>query len=186
MASQRTDIKRVTGVELMKEVKILEESKDVYLSPALINGIVAAYQIAVTRALGPGANALSQMLLQELGDLLSSYVEKLVDGIDFNKPEEAISKVFRELKLAGDVEVERGDGEWLIKIKDSVFIPTYRILRERGVEFFTLSPEALIVASIIRKYLRLKGTGKERVSVKAEVPEDDVLVFKVKELRPAR
>jgi hypothetical protein len=179
-------IKSLTEGGLMKEVEILGESKDVCLSPALVNGIVAAYQIAVTKALGAGANALSQILLQELGDLLSSYVEQIVEDVDFTKPEEAIRKVFEELKLAEKVEVERGDNEWLIKIKGSVFIPTYKILRERNVEFFTLSPEALIVASIIRKYLRLKGTGKERVAVKAEVPEDDVLVFKVREIKSLR
>ncbi len=185
-ALRHKGIKRVSESEIMKEVKFLEDSKDVCLSPALINGIVAAYQIAITKALGAGANALSQMLLQELGDLLSDYVKDIIPGVNFENPEDAIKKVFKELKLADEVDVKREGDTWLIEIRGSIFIPTYKILRQRGVEFFTLSPEALIVASIIRRYLRLKGTGKERVAVKAEVPEDDVLRFKVEQIRSLR
>jgi len=182
----RLSTDKVTEEIMKHEVEILRESENVCLSPALVNGIVAAYQIAITKALGAGANALSQMLLQELGELLSEYVEQVVGGVDFTKPEEAISKVFAELKLADEVKVKREGDEWHVEIKGSVFKPTYEILRERGVKFFTLSPEALIVASIIRKYLRIKGNGNERVSVKAEVPEGDTLVFKVKEVKALR
>ncbi len=174
------------GEEILKEeVKSLMDAGNTCLSPALVNALVSAYQIAITRALGAGANALSQMLLFELGDLLSDYVEQLID-IDFEKPEEAIRKVFKELKLAEEVNVKREDSTWDIEVKGSVFIPTYQILRKRGIEFFTLSPEALIIASIIRRYLRMKGKGNERVKVKAEVPEDNVLRFKVVQIKALR
>jgi len=174
------------GEEVLKEeVKSLMEAENACLSPALVNALVSAYQIAITRALGAGANALSQMLLYELGDLLSEYVENLIK-VDFEKPEEAIEKIFKELKLAKDVKVVREDGAWNIEVRGSIFIPTYQILRQRGVEFFTLSPEALLIASIIRRYLRLKGKGNERVKVKAEVPEDDVLRFKVVQIKALR
>ncbi len=170
---------------LKEEVKSLMSAEDVCLSPALVNALVSAYQIAITRALGAGANALSQMLLFELGDLLSDYVEQLIK-VDFSKPEEAIEKVFKELKLAKEVKVKREDSTWDIEVRGSVFIPTYQILRQRNIEFFTLSPEALIIASIIRRYLRMKGKGNERVKVKAEVPEGDVLRFKVVEIKALR
>ncbi len=173
----------MTGVRSMSEVmKILSEAKDKCIPSPLINAIISAYQIAINKALGAGANAMSQMLLTELGDFLSNYVEELVGNIDFSDPREATKKVFKELGIAKDVEIEEVDGKWEVEVRGSVFIPTYKILAERGVKFFTLSPEALIIASIIRKSLRLKGDEKARVRVKAETPKDEVLRFEVIQL----
>ena len=160
-------------------VSLLSEVRGECIPSPLVNAIVSAYQIAITKVLGAGANAMAQMLLSELGDFLSDYVESVIGKIDYSDVEEAVKKIFEELGLAKEVEIKEKDGKWEVVVKGSVFIPTYKILFERGVKFFTLSPEALLIASIIRKSLRSKGDEKARVRVKAETPSDDTLRFEV-------
>ncbi|UXD21717.1 hypothetical protein IPA_07150 [Ignicoccus pacificus DSM 13166] len=169
------------------EVDALMKAKESCIPSPLVNGIVAAYQIAITKTLGSASNAMAQMLLTELGELLSKYVDEVLGEADYSNVEETVRRAFKELGLAEEVNVKKEDSKrWVIEIKGSVFIPTYRMLKERGVQFFTLSPEALLVASIIRRHLREAGEGNERVRVKAEVPEDDVLRFIVERIQALR
>ncbi len=165
---------------------LMSVGKECIPSP-LVNGIVAAYQIAITKTLGSASNAMAQMLLTELGELLSNYVDEVLGEADYSNVEETVKRAFEELGLAKEVNVKKeGENKWIIEVKGSVFIPTYKILKERGVQFFTLSPEALLVASIIRRHLREAGDGKERVRVKAEVPEDETLRFIVEKIASLR
>ncbi|ALU11344.1 hypothetical protein EYM_00145 [Ignicoccus islandicus DSM 13165] len=160
----------------------MSEARGECIPSPLVNAIVSAYQIAITKALGAGANAMAQMLLTELGDFLSDYVESVIGEMDYEDVKGAVRKIFQELGLAKEVKIEEKDGKWVIEVRGSVFIPTYKILAQRGIQFFTLSPEALLIASIIRKSLRIKGDQKARVRVNAETPQDEVLRFEVQQI----
>jgi len=177
----------VTPGDRSSEVEALMSEGGKCIPSPLVNGIVAAYQIAITKTLGSASNAMAQMLLTELGELLSNYVDEVLGKADYGNVEETVKRAFEELGLAKEVNVEKSDdNKWIIEVKGSVFIPVYKILKDRGVQFFTLSPEALLVASIIRKHLREKGDGRERVKVKAEVPSDEVLRFEVEKISSLR
>ncbi|UXD21089.1 hypothetical protein IPA_00045 [Ignicoccus pacificus DSM 13166] len=166
--------------------EVLESVRGKCINSALVNGIITAYQIALYRTLGAAANAMSQMLISELGDSLLEYVDKILNTKDHEDPLKSVLDAFQELGIAKDVTLEQPDeNTWKFVIKDSVFKPTHSMLKQRGITSFTLSPEALLIAAIVRKGLREHGRGNERVKVEAMI-EDSILVVTVKKIRALR
>ncbi len=177
MGKQETgELKSRESVAQERE-RVLGAVSDVCVNAALVNGIVTAYQVALHKTLGAAANAMSQLLITELGDSLSEYVDHLLGATDHKDILESIMRVFNNLKIASDVRYEEVDEKtWRIRIKDSVFKAAHKMLLQRGIELFTLSPEALIIASIIRKHLREEGKGNERVKVEATLTDDEIVI----------
>jgi len=186
---------RDEGVTLKSRAEVSEERERILrsvntqcINSALVNAIVAAYQIALYRTLGSAANAMSQLLISELGDSLVEYVDNLLMIDNHSNIKDGVEKVFKELGIAKDITFEESNHSWEVRIKDSIFKATHELLRKRGIRLFTLSPEALIVASITRKSLRENGQGNERVKVEAELGEDELIIriTEIKALRNAR
>ncbi len=152
----------------------------------LLNAIVAGYQLCMVRMLGSGATATTQILLTEVGELLSRMVDRILDSSQASYELENVGKLianaFRELGIARRVEVEELEAtekhgqklrRYRVLVYDSIFSPAHRILVERGVREFTLSPEALLAAAIVRRVLRERtgGDRRARVTVKAILPQ---------------
>ena len=175
---------RDEGVGLKSREEVSKERERVLhgvekecISSALVNAIIAAYQIALYRTLGSAANAMSQLLISELGDSLVEYVDHILKVTDHKDVKEGIKRVFKELKVASDIDFkESNHSVWEVKIKDSTFKAAHEMLKTRGIRMFTLSPEALIIAAIARKSLRERGKGNERVKVEAELTDDELVV----------
>ncbi len=159
--------------------------------------ILAGYQMALYRALGSaGAGAMTQMLLGEIGDLVLEILGKLEGKIDYSvsEPHELIADVLKRLGVAKEVKVERLEDvekhgrklrRYKVEIKDSVFMPVHKVLVKRGLREYPLSPEAMIVAAIVRKVL-LEKNPKARVNVTTVLPqsEGEPLTIIVEEILP--
>ncbi len=151
---------------------------DRLVSAKVVNLILFAYQMALIKTIGKSAGAMAQLLISELGDLLSKSLE-----VEAQSLEEAIKKLFKETGLANDVEFKQVDEKtYEVIVKDSAFKELHEMLKKEGLKDFPLSPEAMLVASIIRKYLRHYGDGRERVLVKTSF-EGDYLKITVKQLK---
>ncbi len=160
------------------------------VNSALVNAILVAYQKALYRVLGKSAKAFTQLLISELGDLLASMLGPyMINAIDKALEDHdgtlsrVITKAFKELGLASEVnviEIDDANGIEVFEIKNSVFEPAYRILSKENIEM-ALTPEAFLIASIIRTRLREHGSGNERVDVEAEYAEGKLLI-KVKRI----
>lgn len=160
--------------------------------------VLAGYQMALYRALGSGAGAMTQMLLSEIGDLVLDTLER-ADGemrYDVAEPHEIIADVLKRMGIAKKVRVERlEDAEkhgrrlrrYRVEIMDSVFMPVHRLLAERGLREYPLSPEAMIVAAIVRRVLVAKNPGA-RVNVTTILPsgKEEPLTVLVEEILPLR
>ncbi len=169
----------------------------------MCNAILAAYQIALVKTLGSGAGAMSQILLNELGDVLIQLAGE-ISGEKREVFEEKditniIVGILKTLGIAKDVEVQELEstekhGQTLrrfsIKIWGSIFTPAHRVLVNRGVKSYSLSPEALLVAAILRKMLRDTAADKSiRVNVTAKLPESEdqpleIIVEQITSLKP--
>ncbi len=159
--------------------------------------ILAGYQMALYRALGSaGAGAMTQMLLGEIGDLVLEILGELEGKIDYSvsEPHELIADVLKRLGVAKEVKVERLEDvekhgrklrRYKVEIKDSVFMPVHKVLVKRGLREYPLSPEAMIVAAIVRKVL-LEKNPKARVNVTTVLPqsEGEPLTIIVEEILP--
>ncbi len=155
----------------------------------LVNVIIAAYQYALHKTLGGGSGAMTQMLISSLGDELINLLEdtglKLVEDVDVA---DAIAEALRELGIAKNVEVvkpetQKAGEEFIVRIYDSVFREIPRFLSKLGAKY-TLSPEALLVAAIIRAHLRKKDpSARVSVSVEEYAP-DKPLTIRVRVIRP--
>ena len=143
----------------------------------LVNVIIAAYQYALHRALGSGSGAMTQMLITSLGDELVNLLEDI--GVKISEERdvaEAIKKALEEFGIAKRVEVikpetNKAGEEYVIKIYDSVFKDIPRFLAKVGARY-TLSPEALLVAAIVRGFLRRRDPNA-RVNVSVDTYEPD-------------
>jgi len=160
---------------------------------ALMNGIVAAYEVALVRTLGKGANAMVQMLLTELGDLLADFVSttKTIDKT-YENAAQLIAEALKQLGIAKEVEVEEVSTEqgariWKIRIRDSIFTAAHKLLASRGLREVGLSPEGLLVASILRQILRKQEGRYARVTMTTRLPSDneplEIIVKQIPTLR---
>ncbi len=159
--------------------------------------ILAGYQMALYRALGrAGAGAMTQMLLGEIGDLVLEVLSELEGSINYKvaEPHELIADVLKRLGVAKEVRVERLEDvekhgrklrRYKVEVKDSIFMPVHRVLVKRGLREYPLSPEAMIVAAIVRKML-LEKNPKARVNVTTVLPqsENEPLTIIVEEILP--
>ena len=148
------------------------------VSAKVVNLILLGYQLALIQVLGKSAGAMAQLLISKLGDKLSESLQ-----VEAQSLEEAIKKLFKETGLANDVEFKQVDEKtYEIIVKDSAFKELHDMLKKEGLNDFPLSPEAMLAASIIRKYLRHYGDGKERVVVKTQFVDDSLKII-VKQIR---
>ncbi len=170
------------------------EWRDMSKMVPLMNAIVTGYSVALAKALGTGAAAMSQLLIREVGDILSEMVDQILGNkqLEFNVENrtELIKSALLEMGIAKAVEVESEGAEneerHRIMISDSVFHPTHMILINRGYTEFPLSPEGFLCAAIIRRVLREKegGNVNAQVSVNTKLPVDGkTLVVEVKEIK---
>lgn len=70
-------------------------------------------------------------------------------------------------------------------IKGSLFAPVHKILIDRGLKEFPLSPEGLLAASIVRRVLRERkdGNTKARINVNTKLPVNgETLIVEIKEV----
>ncbi len=151
-----------------------------------INAIVAMYQLALSKALGSGSAALTQLILRDVTKIADEMLKDL--GIELGEVGDLkndIPKVFKLMGISDKVEVEvpkealASGSTYVIKVYDSVFKPVALLLHKKGIKF-TLSPEAFIAAYIVRKALR-KQSDKANVRIQVEPMKspDEPLVIKV-------
>ena len=161
-------------------------AEKVEIPSGLLNAIVAGYQIALSKTLGAGAAAMTQLLIKHIGDFLEEMLEDI--GFEVHNIEDLskdLPEAFKMLGISDNVEVESpsngtsaGD-KYIIKINDSIFKPVARLLHKKGIPF-TLSPESFIAAAIVRKAIRKKKPDAQvRVKVHPQKSPDDPLVIEV-------
>ena len=167
--------------------------RDLNKVTSLMNTLVAGYSIALEKVLGNYAGAMTQLLLTEVGDVLSAMVDEILGSKQVSYESEnrtvLIETALKELGIAKDVKViSDTSGKYethKILIKDSIFYPVHRILVSRGHREFPLSPEGLLCAAIVRRVLREKtgGNSKSRVVVNTILPvEDKTLIIEIKQV----
>ncbi|ALU12830.1 hypothetical protein EYM_07895 [Ignicoccus islandicus DSM 13165] len=182
-----------TGSSFQHEVEIQREAdtlshEHVCIDSALVNAVILAYQKVLYKVLGSSAIAYTQILISELGDLLSKLLEsKLINNLEESLDGHdgtlgpSLTNILKKLGVAKEAKVvKESDKEIVIEIHGSVFDPAYKILKQEGIPI-TLSPEAFLIASLIRTWLRRRGTGDERVDVRCEL-QDGVLRIRVKRI----
>jgi len=157
----------------------------------LMNSLITGYSIALAKTLGSGAGAMTQILLSEVGEVLSAMVDEILGNDQVNyemeNVEELLKNAFLELGIAKDIEIEKEKKDNMIiyklYIKGSVFAPVHKILIDRGLKEFPLSPEGLLSASIVRRVLREREKGA-RINVNTKLPVEDgeTLMVEIKEV----
>ncbi|MEO2117569.1 MAG: hypothetical protein ABGW92_04090, partial [Methanocaldococcus sp.] len=77
----------------------------------LMNALVTGYSIALAKTLGSGAGAMTQILLSEVGEVLSAMVDEILGSeqvsYESENVEELLKNAFLELGIAQDVEIEK-------------------------------------------------------------------------------
>jgi len=149
-----------------------------------VNAILLGYQVVIGKTLGRSFGGMTQMLLREVGDLLSEMVDKLTgDGVKYTEEniKEAIRRSLVETGIAKEVEVEELPPEekrgaplrrFRIRVKDSMFKPIYQILVQKGFTEFPLSPEGMLIAAVVLRILK-KSNKDARLNMKAKLPSSD-------------
>jgi len=161
----------------------------------LMNSLVTGYSIALAKTLGSGAGAMTQILLSEVGEVLSAMVDEILGdkqaSYELENVEELLKNAFLELGIAEDVKIEKEVKDnmkiYKLYIKGSLFTPVHKILIDRGLKEFPLSPEGLLSASIVRRVLRERsgGDSKARVNVNTQLPVNNgVLTVNIKQVNP--
>ncbi|ADC69765.1 conserved hypothetical protein [Methanocaldococcus sp. FS406-22] len=159
----------------------------------LLNALVTGYSIALAKTLGSGAGAMTQILLSEVGEVLSAMIDEILGSkqvsYELENVEELLKNAFLELGIAEDVKIEKDVKDnmriYKLHIKGSLFAPVHKILIDRGLKEFPLSPEGLLSASIVRRVLRERtgGDTKARVNVNTKLPVDgETLIIEIKEV----
>ncbi len=151
-----------------------------------INAIIAMYQLALSKVLGSGSAALTQLILREVTKIADEMLKDLgVELGDVEDLEKDIPKIFKLTGVSEKVEVEvSGDkassgSVYTIKVYDSVFKPVALLLQRKGIKF-TLSPESFIAAYVIRKVLRKKNAkANVRIQVEPMKSPEEPLIIKV-------
>lgn len=77
----------------------------------LMNSLVTGYSIALAKTLGSGAGAMTQILLSEIGEVLSAMVDEILGSgqasYELENVEELLKNAFLELGIAKDVKIEK-------------------------------------------------------------------------------
>ncbi len=163
-----------------------------------VNTIVLGYQVVIGKTLGKSFGGMTQMLLREVGELLSEVVDNLVGGLDYSEENlaEAIKRSLVETGIAKKVEVEELPAEirhgrkmrrFRIRVEDSLFRPIYEVLVKKGYVEFPMSPEGLLIAAVVLRVL--KKSGKDaKVNMKAVLPrsEEEDLEITIEQIEPYR
>jgi hypothetical protein len=178
--------------------KVDTEWRDMNRILMTINAIVLGYQVVIGKTLGKSFGGMTQMLLREVGDLLSDLVDRLVNDIEYSEEKlaEAIEKSLVATGIAKEVRVEELPSEvkhghvsrrFSIKIADSIFKPIYKVLTNHGYKEFPLSPEGMLVAAVILKVLK-QSNKNAKLNMKARLPtsEEDALEIIVEQIIPSR
>ncbi len=164
-----------------------------------VNAILLGYQVVIGKTLGRSFGGMTQMLLREVGDLLSEMVDKLTgDGVKYTEEniKEAIRRSLVETGIAKEVEVEELPPEekhgallrrFRVRVKDSMFKPIYQILVQKGFTEFPLSPEGMLIAAVVLRILK-KSNKDARLNMKAKLPSSDEedLEIELEEIRPMK
>ncbi|MCE4616557.1 MAG: hypothetical protein F7C09_05810 [Aeropyrum sp.] len=168
----------------MTEEMTLKEN--ITVPSGLINAVIAGYQIALTKTLGRGSAAMTQLLIRDIGQVLEEMLEEL--GFvprEIKDLGEDMSKAFKMLGISDNVEVIiPGDGvekdaKYVIKIYDSVFKPAARLLYKKGITF-TLSPESFLAAALVRAAIRkVKPDAQVKIKVNPQKSPDEPLEIEV-------
>jgi hypothetical protein len=159
----------------------------------LMNSLVTGYSIALAKTLGSGAGAMTQILLTEVGEVLSAMVDEILGSkqasYELENVEELLRNAFLELGIAEDIKIEKETKNnmliYRLYINNSLFSPVHKILADRGLKEFPLSPEGLLSASIVRRVLRERtgGDTKARVNVTTKLPTDgNPLIVEIKQV----
>ncbi len=151
-----------------------------------LNTIIAMYQIALSKALGSGSAALTQLILREATKLADEMLGEIsFESGSLEELDKTIPELLKILGISDKVEVEKpsnGDQAgktYVVKIYDSVFKPVALLLAKKGIKF-TLSPESFIVAYIVQKVVRKTNPkAKVRIDVEPMKSADEPLVVKV-------
>lgn len=185
------DIMKQAG-DLLNE-KYDESWRDISYNIHLMNALITGYSIALHKTLGAGAGAMTQILLTEVGEVLSGMVDIILgdEQVAFEKEnlDEIIKSALLKLGIAEDVVIESSmDGDMEIHkiyIKKSLFNSTHQILIGKGIKEFPLSPEGLLCASIVRRVLREKtgGDANARINVNTKLPVDgETVIVEIKQI----
>ncbi len=161
---------------------------------SLMNAVVTGYTIALSKALGSGATAMSQLLIKEIGDVLSEMVDQILGSkqLEYNVENrvDLIKSALLEMGICKEVEVvsegKENEETHIIKISDSIFHPAHMVLVKQGFKEFPLSPEGFLCAAVIRKVLRLKegGDPKAQVRITTKLPTNGkTLIVEVREVK---
>lgn len=163
-----------------------------------VNTIVLGYQVVIGKTLGKSFGGMTQMLLREVGELLSEVVDNLVGGLDYSEENlaEAIKRSLLETGIAKKVEVEELPAEakhgrkmrrFRIRIEDSIFKPIYEVLVKKGYVEFPMSPEGMLIAAVVLKVLK-KSNKDARVGMHARLPKSDeeFMEITIEQIEPYR
>ncbi len=160
--------------------------ENITVPSGLINAVIAGYQIALTKTLGRGSAAMTQLLIRDIGQVLEEMLEEL--GFvprEIKDLGEDMSKAFKMLGISDNVEVIiHGDGvekdaKYVIKIYDSVFKPAARLLYKKGITF-TLSPESFLAAALVRAAIRrVTPDAQVKIKVNPQKSPDEPLEVEV-------
>ncbi len=169
-----------------------ESWRDTEYSIHLMNALISGYSIALHKTLGAGAGAMTQILLTEVGEVLSAMVDVILAdeqvSFEVENTDEIIKSALLKLGISKNIVIETNrEGELekhTIYIKNSIFSSSHEVLVNKGIKEFPLSPEGLLCASIIRRILREKEGGdiKTRINVNSILPVDgDTLILEITE-----
>jgi len=164
----------------------LEE--EIKVRSGVLNAIIAMYQVAISRALGSGSAAMTQLILREI----TRIADEMFESAGFKLPEiedipEEIVNVFKMFGFSHRVEVEMPEkgtehhvgSEYVVKVYDSVFKPVAYMLMKKGIKY-TLSPESFLAAYAIIKALEKKGIkAKVRINVEPLKSLDEPLIIRI-------
>ena len=161
-------------------------TEKIEIPSGILNTIIAMYQIALSKALGSGSAALTQLILREATKLADEMLGEIeFEAGELESIDETIKKLFTELGISNKVEVEKpsnGDKAgkmYVIKIYDSIFKPVAILLAKKGIKF-TLSPESFIAAYIIQKVVqKTNPSAKVRINIEPMKSPEEPLVIKV-------
>ena len=167
-----------------------ESWRDTEYSIHLMNALISGYSIALHKTLGAGAGAMTQILLTEVGEVLSAMVDVILAdeqvSFEVENTDEIIKSALLKLGISKNIVIETNrEGELekhTIYIKNSIFSSSHEVLVNKGIKEFPLSPEGLLCASIIRRILREQegGDTKARINVNSILPVDgDTLILEI-------
>ncbi len=151
-----------------------------------INAIVAMYQLALSKVLGSGSAALTQLILRDATEIADDMLKNLgVEIGDVGDIKSDIPKVFKLMGISERVEVDipkeaaSSGSVYVVKIYDSVFKPVALLLAKKGIAY-TLSPESFIAAYVVRKAVRKQNAkANVRISVEPMKSPDEPLIIRI-------